>query len=161
MTASTNKTGENDHELHARGPADTGTSTDTAGESQLRGIQSLMQLMGPQALTQVHALLTQLQSQNQQAQVPLPLIQSGVPAETALTPEAINDQLIARITGQHQVAIDAFAHDRGQLAYNTAMAEGLTSEEAENSGKTAREEARLFIIRSIAAAEANPVNPQV
>jgi hypothetical protein len=84
-----------------------------------------------------------------------------VSAATATTPEVIDDQLITRITGQHQVAIEAFAHDRGKLAYNTAIAEGLTSEEAENSGKAAREAARLFIIRSIAAADANPVNPQV
>ncbi len=114
-----------------------------------------MQLMGPQALTQVHALMSQLQSQNQQAQVPLPQSQSGVPAETALTPDAIDDQLISRITGKHQVAIDAFAHDSGQQAYNKAIAEGLTSEEAETIGKAAREEARLTIIRSIAETEAN------
>ncbi len=69
--------------------------------------------------------------------------------------------MIARITGQHQVAIDAFAHDRGKLAYNTAIAEGLTSEEAETIEKTAREEARLFIIRSIVVTEANPETPRV
>ena len=66
-TASMNQTGENDLELHARGLADTGTSIGTAGESQLLGIKSLMQLMGPQAITQVQALLTQLQSQIQVA----------------------------------------------------------------------------------------------
>ncbi len=80
---------------------------------------------------------------------------------TTTTPEDIDDQLIARITGKHQVAIDAFAHDRGQLAYNTAIAEGFTLGEAETSGQAAREEGRLFLTRSIAAAGANSENPQI
>ncbi len=69
-----NQTDDNDLEFHARGLADTGTSLGTAGESQLRGIQSLMQSMGPQAINLVQALLTQFQSQNPVAQVPLPQI---------------------------------------------------------------------------------------
>ena len=55
-----NQIGDNDLELHARGLADTGTLLGTAGESQLTGIQSLMQSMGPQAIDLVQALLTQL-----------------------------------------------------------------------------------------------------
>ena len=121
-----NQTGDNDLELHARGLADTGTSLGTAGESQLLGIQSLMQSMGPQAITMVQALLTQLQSQNQVPQVPLPQIQSGASAETAPTPGTINDQLIADITGRHKGTIDAFALDRGRQAYDHALAEGAT-----------------------------------
>ncbi len=156
-----NQTGENDHELHARGLADTGTSIGTAGESQLRGIQSLMQSMGPQAITQVQALMTQLQSQIQVAQIPLPQSQSGASAETALTPGTINDQLIASITGRHKGAIDAFAHDMGKQAYDKALAEGVTPGEAENIGEAARVEARLLIIRSIVETEATSETPQV
>jgi hypothetical protein len=66
-----------------------------------------------------------------------------------------------RTYGEHQAAIDAFAHDRGQLAYDTAIAEGFTLVEAEKSGQEAREEGRLFLTRTIAAAGANTENPQV
>ncbi len=61
-----NHDGGHDQERHPLDIVDTGTSAGTAGESQLQGIQTLMQVMGPQALTQVHELLTLLQSQNQQ-----------------------------------------------------------------------------------------------
>jgi hypothetical protein len=66
-----------------------------------------------------------------------------------------------RIYDEHQDAIDAFAHDRGQLAYDKAIAGGFTLGEAETSGQAAREEGRLFLTRTIAAAEANPEDPQV
>ena len=156
-----NQTGDNDLELHARGLADTGTSLGTAGESQLLGIQALMQSMGPQAINLVQALLTQFQSQNSVAQVPLPHIQSGASAETAPTPGAINDQLIGDITGRHKGVIDAFALERGRQAYDKALVEGVTPEEAEHIGEAAREEARLTIIQSIAESEANPGTPPV
>ncbi len=48
----------------------------------------------------------------------------------------------------------------GQQAYEKALAEGETPGEAEKIGETAREEARLTIIRSIAAKEASPETPQ-
>ncbi len=156
-----NQIGDNDLELHARGLADTGTSLGTAGESQLLGIQSLMQSMGPQAIDLVQALLTQLQGQTQVPLVRLPQSQPGASAETALTPGTINDQLIVSITGRHKGVIDAFALERGRQAYDKALAEGITPEEAENIGEAAREEARLIIIQSIVENEAKSGTPRV
>ncbi len=43
----------------------------------------------------------------------------------------------------------------GKQAYDKALAEGETPGEAEKIGETAREEARLTIIRTIVETEAN------